>query len=66
MSQPCEGCNCGRAEQAQVPTAGIGPRQLRSFTSPADSDPNSAEGIEPAVPLRSKKWFNDPSDLGES
>ncbi|WRT70444.1 uncharacterized protein IL334_007442 [Kwoniella shivajii] len=63
MSQPCEGCNCGRS-QAQVPTAGSGPRQLRSFTSPAESNTNTNEGIEPAIPLRSKKWFNDPSDLG--
>lgn len=33
----------------------------RSFTAPQDwVEP--AEGIEPAVPLRSKKWFNEPGD----
>lgn len=33
----------------------------RSFTAPKDwVEP--AEGIEPAVPLRSKKWFNEPGD----
>nr|XP_019003192.1 dihydroxy-acid dehydratase [Kwoniella mangroviensis CBS 8507]OCF66653.1 dihydroxy-acid dehydratase [Kwoniella mangroviensis CBS 8507] len=66
MSQPCEGCTCGRAQEALAATSGSGPRQLRSFTSPAEADPNATEGIEPAVPLRSKKWFNDPTDLGMS
>ncbi|WVW85917.1 hypothetical protein I302_107955 [Kwoniella bestiolae CBS 10118] len=64
MSQPCEGCTCGRAQEALAPTSGAGPRQLRSYTSPAESNSNASEGIEPAVPLRSKKWFNDPHDLG--
>lgn len=36
-------------------------RSSRSFTAPQDwVEP--AEGIEPAVPLRSKKWFNEPGD----
>ncbi len=38
-------------------------REARSFTSPADwTEPT--EGIEPAVPLRSKIWFNNPNDPG--
>lgn len=38
-------------------------REQRSFTAPMDS--SDTEGIEPAVPLRSKMWFNNPED-GES
>ncbi|KAL1405708.1 hypothetical protein Q8F55_007378 [Vanrija albida] len=41
----------------------------RSFTAPTDErttfyQPTAAEGIEAAVPLRSKKWFNDEEDPG--
>jgi dihydroxy-acid dehydratase len=36
-------------------------RGSRSFTAPSEwVEP--AEGVEPAVPLRSKKWFNEPGD----
>ncbi|EIW72525.1 dihydroxy-acid dehydratase [Tremella mesenterica] len=65
MSAPCEGCTCGRAqgnvlsplEQEEQ----FHERPERSFTSPLDwVEPT--EGIEPAVPLRSKKWFNSPED----
>ena len=59
----CEGCTCGRAEggglaapeqyEAQA-------REQRSFTAPIDLTPS--EGIEPAVPLRSNMWFNNPED----
>ena len=64
MSAPCEGCTCGRAQGN-----GLAPpeqqqwedRQERSFTSPLDwIEPT--EGVEPAIPLRSKKWFNAPDD----
>lgn len=36
-------------------------RDPRSFTSPADWQ-EPTEGIEPAVPLRSKEWFSKPDD----
>lgn len=71
----CEGCTCGRAngvnagDGATVPTTTGGaslplPRTgLKSFTSPAGQ--LADEGIvKPKVELRSKKWFNDPNDLG--
>nr|ODO00968.1 dihydroxy-acid dehydratase [Cryptococcus depauperatus CBS 7855] len=58
----CEGCTCGRAEGLTVDETV--PRTERSFTAPADATPY--EGIEPAVPFRSKKWFNDPEDPGMS
>ncbi|WVQ83845.1 dihydroxy-acid dehydratase [Cryptococcus sp. DSM 104549] len=76
MSGACEGCTCGRAEQIAAAANGNGtspitaavnertPGPERSFTAPADETPY--EGIEPAVPLRSKKWFNDPADPGMS
>ncbi|OWZ41824.1 dihydroxy-acid dehydratase [Cryptococcus neoformans c45] len=60
----CEGCNCGRAEQLQQEGDIPINRPERSFTAPADAAPY--EGVEPAVPLRSKRWFNDPSDPGMS
>lgn len=59
----CEGCNCGRSEQLQQEGDIPVDRPERSFTAPADAVPY--EGVEPAVPLRSKQWFNDPSDPGE-
>lgn len=78
MSTPqfCDNCNCGRAQAAA--DSGVNSnepaaeeiferlrREARSFTSPADwKEP--AEGIEPAVPLRSKVWFNNPDDPGMS
>ncbi|KAK4684194.1 xylonate dehydratase, partial [Tremellales sp. Uapishka_1] len=67
---PCEGCTCGAAETIDPDTTIDAPaeafeqarRSVRSFTAPGDQQ--DAEGVELAVPLRSKKWFNDPSDPG--
>ncbi|TXT08904.1 hypothetical protein VHUM_03032 [Vanrija humicola] len=61
----CEGCTCGRAN-GNGPAAEPLPR---SFTAPTDArttffQPTAAEGIEGAVPLRSKKWFADDEDPG--
>jgi dihydroxy-acid dehydratase len=63
----CEGCNCGRAE-GRVEDGGLAApeayeaeaRDQRSFTAPLDTTPS--EGVEPAVPLRSNMWFNNPED----
>ncbi|ORX34310.1 dihydroxy-acid/6-phosphogluconate dehydratase [Kockovaella imperatae] len=59
MSGPCADCTCGRAERLDADPVRLG--QARSFTAPAEG-PSAAEGIEPAVPLRSKAWWNDPED----
>ncbi|ODO01740.1 dihydroxy-acid dehydratase [Cryptococcus amylolentus CBS 6273] len=64
MSGACEGCTCGRAEQNGAKEEELVARPERSFTAPADIQ--SYEGVEPAVPLRSKQWFNDPNDPGMS
>ncbi|WVQ75328.1 dihydroxy-acid dehydratase [Cryptococcus sp. DSM 104548] len=64
MSGACEGCTCGRAEQNGAKDEELVARPERSFTAPADIQPY--EGVEPAVPLRSKQWFNDPHDPGMS
>jgi dihydroxy-acid dehydratase len=63
----CEGCTCGRAE-GRAESGGLAApeayeaaaRDARSFTAPMDI--GESEGIEPAVPLRSKMWFNNPED----
>lgn len=63
----CDGCTCGRAE-GRAESGGLAApeayeaaaREERSFTAPMDL--SEAEGIEPAVPLRSKMWFNNPED----
>lgn len=64
MSGACEGCTCGRAQGGGLtgPEAveAINRGPSRSFTAPLDHV--DSEGIEPAVPLRSKKWFNAPDD----
>jgi dihydroxy-acid dehydratase len=72
MSNFCQDCTCGRAQaeglRAQAdalpdpdPIAVRPPRQERSFTAPTDwIEPT--EGVEPAVPLRSKMWWNNPND----
>ena len=65
----CEGCTCGRANgvhyDGPAPSVnghGPGPRrEVKSFTAPAGWV-DETEGIEPAVPLRSKLWFNNPKD----
>jgi len=74
----CADCTCGRAQDpgratgpgraeqsAPAPTESFEQirREVRSFTSPEDAF-QFTEGVQPAVPLRSKKWFNDPSDPG--
>jgi dihydroxy-acid dehydratase len=62
----CEGCTCGRAEGGGLAAPeqyAADARDQRSFTAPLDTTPS--EGIEPAVPLRSNMWFNNPED-GES
>lgn len=64
----CEGCTCGRAEGGRAESGGLAApeayeaaaREERSFTAPMDFA--ETEGIEPAVPLRSKMWFNNPED----
>ena len=65
MANYCQDCTCGRAQAngdelaAEVPRDA--PRPERSFTAPQDwVEPT--EGIEPAVPLRSKMWWNNPED----
>ncbi|CAI6025803.1 unnamed protein product [Clonostachys chloroleuca] len=64
----CEGCTCGRSNEA-VPVAAAAPeieitRPVRSFTAPNDLKEPVEERI-PAVPLRSKVWFNNPDDVNE-
>lgn len=64
----CEGCTCGRAEG--LPEAPTDERIPRSFTVPAEGiySPEThtvTEGIDTAVPLRSKKWFHDDDDPGD-
>jgi dihydroxy-acid dehydratase len=60
----CENCTCGRDQAGVLATEGsteLARREERSFTAPSDwIEPT--EGIEPAVPLRSKLWFNNPED----
>ena len=73
MPDFCQDCTCGRAQAHANGTGGDEvvedlveeqPRPERSFTAPTDwVEPT--EGIEPAVPLRSKSWWNNPAD-GES
>lgn len=63
----CEGCTCGRANGLPEGTTD---REPRSFTVPAEGiyspeTHTATEGIETAVPLRSKKWFADENDPGE-
>lgn len=63
----CEGCTCGRANGAADGPAVD--REPRSFTVPAEGiySPEThteTEGIDNAVPLRSKKWFHDDDDPG--
>ncbi|WWC67117.1 dihydroxy-acid dehydratase [Kwoniella pini CBS 10737] len=60
---PCEGCTCGLREDGGdegdiLEQTNLG---VRSFTAPAE-DRGEPEGVEPAVPLRSKQWWNNPSD----
>ncbi|ORY26905.1 dihydroxy-acid/6-phosphogluconate dehydratase [Naematelia encephala] len=58
----CEGCTCGRAEAAGAAATDAAVNQsTRSFTAPTGWVEPS-EGVEPAVPLRSKLWFNNPQD----
>jgi dihydroxy-acid dehydratase len=66
MPDFCQDCTCGRA-QASADNETIAeiaqerPRPERSFTAPEDwVEPT--EGVEPAVPLRSKAWWNNPAD----
>jgi hypothetical protein len=63
-SNACEGCTCGRAQNnglAAEEQRELARREARSFTAPSGyTEPT--EGIEPAVPLRSKLWFNNPED----
>ncbi|GFZ51261.1 hypothetical protein JCM24511_09019 [Saitozyma sp. JCM 24511] len=63
-SNACEGCTCGRAQNnglAAEEQRELARREPRSFTAPSGyTEPT--EGIEPAVPLRSKLWFNNPED----
>ena len=69
MATYCEGCTCGRAQAAQngiVNGVAEDPSpdafgQTRSFTAPKGEE-EETEGIEPAVPLRSKNWWNNPQD----
>jgi dihydroxy-acid dehydratase len=73
----CEGCTCGRANtvkgtseaeawtevngSSNAPSHGYERREPKSFTAPHDwVEPTG--GVEPAVPLRSKLWFNNPGD----
>ncbi len=71
----CDGCTCGRANEnggnGNGPTSTTSGQSVqlprvaaaaKSFTSPADG--SASEGVEPAKPLRSKFWFNDPHDPG--
>ncbi|WVQ67598.1 dihydroxy-acid dehydratase [Kwoniella botswanensis] len=60
---PCEGCTCGLRENGgnEEDILGQTPVGVRSFTAPADES-GEPEGVEPAVPLRSKQWWNNPSD----
>ena len=66
MPDFCQDCTCGRAQASrgdEVVEEAVrdSMRQERSFTAPADwVEPTS--GIEPAVPLRSKMWWNNPED----
>lgn len=58
----CQGCTCGRKEEATVTSPGPEVhRPVRSFTAPNDLK-EPVEQIQPAVPLRSKVWFNNPDD----
>ena len=77
----CEGCTCGRANGGGTQTSNLDvdgnqvaatnggasvplSRALqKSFTSPPD---DGNEGVPGKVPYRSKRWFNDPHDPGES
>jgi dihydroxy-acid dehydratase len=77
----CEGCTCGRANGGNDNAAPVNPdpnyivpntnafdREPRSFTDPAEgvyAPVPSVTSSGPAVPLRSKKWFNDMDDPGE-
>jgi dihydroxy-acid dehydratase len=60
---PCEGCTCGAADTTLAGDAILDERtrQARSFTAPHDYVERN-EGIEPAIPLRSKEWWNNPDD----
>jgi dihydroxy-acid dehydratase len=61
---PCEGCTCGAADQINGANEALldeRTRQARSFTAPTDWV-DATEGIEPAIPLRSKAWWNNPED----
>ncbi|WWC57823.1 dihydroxy-acid dehydratase [Kwoniella dejecticola CBS 10117] len=60
---PCEGCTCGLRENdtQEDDVLGQTPAGVRSFTAPAEEN-GEPEGVEPAVPLRSKQWWNNPSD----
>jgi dihydroxy-acid dehydratase len=66
MPDFCQDCTCGRAQASadNEPIAEITQersRPERSFTAPEDwVEPT--EGVEPAVPLRSKAWWNNPAD----
>jgi dihydroxy-acid dehydratase len=67
MSAPCADCTCGRAQvnehvNEHGEPIGVRPsREERSFTAPTDYV-EPTEGVEPAIPLRSKTWFNNPQD----
>lgn len=69
MPDFCQDCTCGRAQanggdDSVDQVARDSSRPERSFTAPLDwAEPT--EGVEPAVPLRSKMWWNNPED-GES
>lgn len=68
MTDFCKDCTCGRAQanagnETVEDAARASARPERSFTAPLDwVEPT--EGIEPAVPLRSKMWWNNPEDGG--
>jgi len=47
---------------ASLPLPRVG---LQSFTSPQGQLSEETDAIQPVKPLRSKRWFNDPEDLGK-
>lgn len=66
MSNICTDCTCGRAQangdnEAIEDAMRERSRPDRSFTAPEDwVEPT--EGVELAIPLRSKAWWNNPND----
>ncbi|KAK8854962.1 dihydroxy-acid dehydratase [Kwoniella newhampshirensis] len=58
----CEGCTCGRADGSVVAPPAEGFERSRQEARTFTAAENKYEGVEPAVPLRSKKWFNNVED----